>query len=103
VADSAFYTEKNLRELGSHTFWISHVPATISRVNELIHSNLEFTPCSDERYAYSEHQEQYANISQKWVVIHSSLMHKREEKTFNDNLVKDFKKDIDSGISKLFP
>ena len=100
VADSAFYTEKNLRELGSHTFWISHVPATISRVNELIHSNLEFTPCSDERYAYSEHQETYADISQKWVVIHSSLMHKREEKTFNDNLVKDFKKDTTS-LKKL--
>jgi transposase len=93
VADSAFYTEKNLRELGKHTFWISHVPATISRVKELINSNLEFTTCSDERYSYSEHQENYADISQKWVVIHSNLMHKREEKTFNDNLKKDFKKD----------
>ncbi len=93
VADSAFYTEKNLQELGSRTFWISHVPATITRVNELIHSNLEFTPCSDERYTYSEHQETYAGISQKWVVIHSAMMHEREEKTFNDNLAKDFRKD----------
>jgi len=29
VADSAFYTEKNLRSLGQHTFWISRVPVTI--------------------------------------------------------------------------
>jgi transposase len=93
VADSAFYTEKNLRALGKHTFWISHAPATISRVKDLINSNLEFTTCSDERYSYSEHQENYADISQKWVVIHSTLMHKREEKTFNDNLKKDYKKD----------
>jgi transposase len=96
VADSAFYTEKNLQELGSHTFWISHVPATISRVNELIQSNLEFTPCSDDRYSYSVHQENYADINQKWVVIHSTLMHKRQEKTFTDNLKKDFKKDTTS-------
>lgn len=93
VADSAFYTEKNLRELGNHTFWISHVPATISRVKDLINSNLEFTTCSDERYSYSEDQENYADICQKWVVIHSTLMHKREEKTFNNNLKKDYKKD----------
>jgi transposase len=93
VADSAFYTEKNLRALGNHTFWISHAPATISRVKDLMNSNLEFTTCSDERYSYSEHQENYADISQKWVVYHSTLMHKREEKTFNDNLKKDYKKD----------
>lgn len=86
VADSAFYTEKNLRELGTHTFWISHAPATISRVKDLMNSNLEFTAYSDERYSYSEHQENYADISQKWVVIHSTLMHKREENTFNNNL-----------------
>jgi transposase len=74
-------------------FWISHVPATIFRVNELINSNLEFITCSDERYSYSEHQETYADIGQKWVVIHTTLMHTREEKTFDDNLKKDFKKD----------
>jgi len=93
VADSAFYTEKNLRELGSHTFWISHVPATISRVNDLVNSTLEFTPCSDDRYSYSTHRENYADIDQKWVVFHSALMHKREEKTFNDNLKKECKND----------
>jgi len=93
VADSAFYTGKNLRALGNHTFWISHAPATISRVKDLMNSNLEFTTCSDERYSYSEHQENYADISQKWIVFHSTLMHKREERTFNDNLKKDYKKD----------
>jgi transposase len=101
VADSAFYTEKNLRELGNHTFWISHAPTTISRVKDLINSNLEFTTCSDKRYSYSEHQENYADICQKWVVIHSTLMHKREEKTFNDNLKKDYKKDTTT-LRKLY-
>ena len=51
-----------------------------------MNSNLEFTAYSDERYSYSEHPENYADISQKWVVIHSTLMHKREENTFNNNL-----------------
>jgi len=96
VADSAFYTEKNLREFGTRTFWISHVPATISRVNELVNTNLEFTACSDERYSYSEHKENYADIPQKWVVFHSAPGQNREEKTFNENLKKDFKKDITS-------
>lgn len=100
VADSAFYTEKNLRELGNHTFWISHAPATISRVNDLINSNLEFTTCSDDRYSYSEHRENYAGIDQKWAVIHSTLMHKRQEKIFNDNLKKDFKKE-NTALKKL--
>ena len=36
VADSAFYTAKNLQTLGQHTFWISRVPATISEVQSLV-------------------------------------------------------------------
>ena len=33
IADSAFFTERNLQTLGRHTFWISHVPRRFHRQN----------------------------------------------------------------------
>ena len=39
--------------------------------------------------------------TREWIVIHSTLMHKRQEKTFTDNLKKDFKKDF-TALKKLW-
>lgn len=87
VADSAFYTAENLQSVREHTFWITRVPATISDVTDL-----EFTPCKDERYSRFECPAEYAGIKQKWVVYHSALMQERQEKTFDTNLEKDLGK-----------
>jgi len=97
VADSAFYTKENLQSIGQHTFWISRVPVTIKDAKELLHSDLTFSPCTDERYSYSEHFSEYAGIPQKWIVYHSMMMHKRQEKTFEKNL----KKNLDKAKTSL--
>ena len=78
--------------LGQHSFWISRVPSTISQVKELENADLALTPAKDPRYSYSEHFVNYADISQKWVVFHSNMMHDRQVKTFETNLEKDFEK-----------
>jgi len=92
VADSAFYTAKNLQSMGQHLFWISRVPATVTEVQNLIRTECSFSPCTDERYGYSEHFSEYAGIQQKWILYHSTEMHKRQEKTFEKNLEKDLAK-----------
>jgi len=92
VADSAFYTAKNLQTLGQHTFWISRVPATISEVQDLIRTEDPFLPCIDDRYTYQEHSSEYAGIQQKWVLYRSVPMYEREEKTFEKNLTKNLEK-----------
>jgi len=97
VADSAFYTEENLQSIGQHTFWISRAPVTIKAAKELLHSDLTFSPCTDERYSYSEHFSEYGGIPQKWVVYHSMMMHERQEKTFEKNL----KKNLDKAKTSL--
>jgi transposase len=92
VADSEFYTPETLQLLGQHSFWISRVPSTISQVKELEEADLTLIPSRDPRYSYSEHYVDYAEVSQKWVVYHSDMMHDRQEKTFETNLKKDFEK-----------
>lgn len=88
VADSAFYTAKNLQTLGQHTVWISRVPATITEAQDLVRTEDPFLPCIDDRYTYQEHCSEYAGIRQKWVLYRSVPMYEREEKTFEKNLAK---------------
>jgi transposase len=88
VADSAFYTAKNLQTLGQHTFWISRVPATINEVQDLVRTDDPFLPCTDDRYTSQEYSSEYAGIRQKWVLYRSVPMYEREEKTFEKNLAK---------------
>jgi len=51
VADSAFYTRNNLQSVGQHTFWITHVPSTIKEAKELLASEYQINPCTDDRYS----------------------------------------------------
>lgn len=92
VADSAFYTEENLRTLGTRTFWITRVPVTIAQAKELHQAEVELRPCSDPRYSYAEYSSTYAGITQKWVLYHSTPMQERMEKTFDGKLEKDYEK-----------
>jgi transposase len=99
IADSAFYTEKNLQTLGSHTYWISHVPTTISRVKSLLASDTPLVPGNDPGYSFHECQAEYGGIRQKWVLVSSEKGRLRQEKTYDrtlknrmENVRKSFKK-----------
>jgi transposase len=52
VADSSFYTDDNIKNIGK-ALWISRVPATINEAKELITANLNLkTLKGDERYSF---------------------------------------------------
>jgi transposase len=88
IADSAFYTESNLQTLGKRTFWISHVPATISEVKDLLAAEVPMVSGTDSAYSVYETISEYGGISQKWVLVSSEKGRIREEKTYAKNLEK---------------
>lgn len=89
VADSAFYTSENLETLGMSTWWISRVPSTINEAKQLLEKDLEMTACADPRYSFYETSSSYADILQKWVVVHSKEMMEKMRSTFEKNLAKE--------------
>ena len=99
VADSAIYTEENLRLLGKDLHWITRVPATVGAAKALISAELEMTPATDPRYAFHATYLNFGDIPQKAVVIWSQEMQARMEKTFDKRLQKkliDAEKDLKS-------
>ena len=82
IADSAFYTEKNLQILGQHTFWISHVPAILSLAKSLLATEIPMVPGQDPGYSFHECLMDYGGIPQKWVLVSSEKGRQRQEKTF---------------------
>ena len=97
IADSAFYTEHNLQTLGRHTFWISHVPGTITQAKSLLVAETPMVPGQDPGYSFHECLADYGGISQKWVLVFSEKGRLRQEKTYNRNL----KKRIESARKSL--
>jgi len=89
VADSAFYSDENLRRIGAHTFWVSRVPGTIEEAKQVLDLDVELSSCSDPRYQFYETSCDYAGIAQKWVLFQSSEMKARMEKTFDKNVEKE--------------
>src|SRR5664280_1169504 len=92
VADSSFYTEDNIKNIG-RSFWISRVPATINEAKELLTANLNLkTLKSDERYSFYQTFVEYGGVKQKWVLLLSHKMREKKEETFRKKLKKKLKK-----------
>jgi len=88
IADSAFYSEDNIRSMGESMKWITRVPQTLTLSKELLRSDLKFTKGEDSRYSFYETLVSYANVEQKWVVVHSTEMQKRKDVTFEKKVEK---------------
>ena len=92
VADSSFYTDNNIQNMGK-SFWISRVPATISEAKELLAANLTLeTLKSDERYSFYQTFVEYGGIKQKWVLLLSHKMKEKKEETLRKKLEKEVEK-----------
>src|SRR5674476_995320 len=92
VADSSFYTEDNIKNIGK-SFWISRVPATINEAKELLTANLNLkTPKSDERYSFYQTFVEYGGIKQKWVLLLSHKMKEKKEETLRKKLENEVEK-----------
>lgn len=89
VADSALYTEDNIKLLGTETIWITHVPATVGEAERLLNADLSFTPGTDSRYAFYVTDLNYGDVPQRAVVVWSEEMRKRNEKTFDKKIQKE--------------
>lgn len=89
VADSAFYTEDNVKEIGTNAFFISRAPATINEAKELLIADLILKTCSDERYSCYSAKSCYGGVEQLWGVFCSEEMKKKEEKTFEEKIIKE--------------
>jgi len=93
VADSKFYTEDTLKETKSDLLWISRVPDNIKEARELIASTAEsmddLTPLGSEGYSYRRHTSMYANVKQRWLVIHSTAAEKRAMYTVKRSVKKE--------------
>ena len=89
IADSALYTEENIKLLGTEHKWITRVPATIGEAEHLLNADLDMTPGIDPRYAFYVTDLNYGGIPQRAVVVWSEEMKKRNEKTFDKSLKKE--------------
>jgi transposase len=91
IADSAVYTEDNIKRLGDGIKWITRVPATLNEAKVLLDSDAKMMSCKDSRYSFYSTSSNYGEINQKWVLFHSRPMQQRMEKTFEKRLYKETK------------
>ena len=99
VADSAIYSEENLKLLGNDLHLLTRVLETVGAAKDLISSELEMIPAKDPRYAFHATSLNYGGITQKVVVFWSQEMQAQKEKTFDKNLQKkmdESQKDLNS-------
>ena len=105
VADSALYTEANIKLLGTEMKWITHVPATVGDIERLLNADLDFTPALDPRYAFHVTDLNYGGIPQRAVVVWSEEMKKRNDQTFDRKIQKEtiqVEKELKKLMSKKF-
>ena len=97
IADSALYSDNNIKSMRKGMKWITRVPSTLNLSKDLLISDLDFKPGKDPRYSFYETIVEYGGIKQKWVVVHSSEMQKRKDVTFEKKIkriVKEAQKDL---------
>jgi len=92
IADSSFYTEDNIKEVGNDVYWITRVPSTIKMAKDLLKEDLEMVQCEDTRYSLYETRVKYGGIEQRWIVVDSKEMKEKKEDSFNKEIEEDREK-----------
>ena len=87
VADAALYSEDALEKL-SENHWVTRAPATISQVQQVmaISSVEEMTQSQQEGYAYREVTSSYGGVEQRWLVVHSQDLAKKDLEKLNKKI-----------------
>ena len=73
VMDAAFYSEKNLQQVGSME-WLSRVPLRLKAAQDLVQSDvttLEEVAGEHQDYRMWEVEQEYGGVSQRWILIES--------------------------------
>jgi len=87
VADSALYTAKTIKELGTFP-WITRVPATIGGTRKLILAVSGEWFQTRPKKAYTVLGSNYGGVKQRWLVVYTRAAHKRAEQTVNKRHLK---------------
>ena len=98
VADSALYSAPNL-EMLTNLKWLTRVPGSLKQAQQLVSqlNESEFHESEVTGYRWSEHQNNYGGIAQRWLVVESGL--RRDSDRFK--LEKNIKKAEFEGEKKL--
>ncbi|MDJ0773146.1 MAG: IS1634 family transposase [Mastigocoleus sp. MO_167.B18] len=101
VADSALYSENNLKLMGDIK-WISRVPLSIKKAKNLVKvlTSIEFKETTHKGYSYYEQQVTYGGIEQRWVIIESQERKKSDLNKLSKEIEKESIK-IQKTIAKL--
>lgn len=91
VADSALYTESNIK-LMSSIKWLTRVPLTIKSAKSLVMSLAESEFVKSERigYSYAQKKITYGDIEQRWLVVQSQDRKKSDLKKLSKKIEKAF-------------
>jgi len=89
VADSALYTAPNL-EMLTNLRWLTRVPLSLKQALQLVSqlNKSEFHSSSVTGYSWSEHKSNYGGITQRWLVVESSLRRDADQRKLEKKLKK---------------
>ena len=98
VANSALYSEANLRKLAqTHMKWITRVRATLSAARAVLaHADPQVLASRKEGYRYHELSLIYGGIEPRWVLIDSEPRQAQARRTVDKPLRKQSDKDIEA-------
>jgi len=91
ISDSALYTKKSLQTLAQNPSlrWISRVPETLTEAkNAIKESELSEMTVIDEQTRYQAIKSCYADIEQRWILVHSAQAEKRAKHTIDKKCLK---------------
>lgn len=89
VADSALYTAPNL-EMLTNLRWLTRVPLSLKQAQQLVSqlNESEFHDSAVIGYRWSEHKSNYGGITQRWLVVESSLRREADQRKLEKKLKK---------------
>jgi len=90
IADSAFYNKKNISSFTGK--WVSHAQDKLKEVKQYLTMDLPFVDSQKQGYRIHGFNSSYGGVEQRWVLVFSSQMYKRQRMTLlrkQENHLKD--------------
>ena len=89
IADSAFYTRKNVKAMGRDNKFLTRAPGTLKVIKALEQGEHTFEQSPNPNYRYCEKDGEYAAIPVKYIVVHSKELQETKEKSIERRLKKE--------------
>src|SRR6056297_763464 len=93
IADSTFYTRKNVKAMGRDNKFLTRAPGTLKVIKALEQGEHTFEQSPNPNYRYCEKDGEYAAIPVKYIVVHSKELQETKEKSIERRLKKEKEKE----------